>query len=1773
MAELRFNVQTDWSEVEKLVKQIDKLNSVLANTNTNVPREEVDKLSGRLEFLKTQLSKVVSATKITNEELTKLFGENAGSKIKFEGAFDGLSEEAQKAVKTASDLFDSLITKIDSFKSGISDVVESLGSIRINKEAEETTINLLDQCQKLTDATEQQYLSITKQATENNNILQQQQSGLTAINQQNIQHQNISDTLNEQIDKESEMTEAVENTTAAVETKTEAIKEQRQEQENLKEGVDIPIKVDDVELENVQDKIASIRELIAKYEEELNNAPKGSEEYNRISAVLENYRNNLALLIDEQDKLEQKTEEVSESVEAVYKTFKAVDSEGNVFEVMAESVEDSDNKLQRAKDSLMVFPEIMQRISEKADEMRLGAYMTKEGENLVKEAESISRVLSQKKSISEMFNSLGQETGTDAVSRLSDIEEKLSEIHTNQKEIEEEAERQAEQERILAEQAEQRKLYSGSITTQIRNAREEMVRLANEGKQGTAEYARAAQRAGELRQQMTYVNAQMQYMSDNNRGLTTLKTGLQGVAGAVGLVNGVIGIFNKDAQKMAEIQTKIQSVLGVVVGLETTYNLVKKESVIRLAIEEVRTWAVAKARGVQAAATTAATTAQEGLNQAMIKTPYGAIIALLVTLGAAIWGVTKALTSETEAEKKAKKEKEEHTKKIKEQQESWANSVADSAAKQILAYRKLQEKWNKLGNDLSKKKKFITDNKDAFSGLGVAIDSVTAAENVFVNNSDAVVNAIMARAKAAAYEKTLQEQYEAEIKERIKADRASKSVENGGSRAFVKAGDSALGKQRSRAYYNAKQMGYKFEEGDTENGVWTEKGAKRIEEYNKKYQAQQKKAFEEREKQRRKNSEKEIKATEKLVKEETKKEAEILKKSGIEQPIKETKQKTGKTAAELAQEKREIMDKQAINERRAAEDLEFSTRDARIKAMKESNEKVIAQLRLDYDKEIKAIERSYEDMKLKRVEAAKQLWESDTKNKGKNFYESQAYKDSLLPNLDESGIDREKENFNERILAANETYKRSIEERQRAERQATYDLLKTWGDYEQQKFAIIQSYEEKIRKASSPQEAAGYQMQRDKEVEELGKKEIEEAVDWNGVFSELQGHTKEYLEGLRDQLQALLATGKVTDVTQLATIQEKIREINGEISKQGGLFDFVGDRQREHNRLVEEAAAAEQRRKDAYGEQINLEARQNFTETSIRDLFEGMGIDRDTDIDLGEGGTLDSIKELYGEESEQYKKLAPLLSTMATNELKLAEARKKTDEATKDAKKAEDSSKRKSAQAVADWFSDAQQFISEKGIDQIPDLLNEVGLGSVGDKAAQGLSAFNNAAGAAADFAKGNYVGAALKGISAVNNFGEALGVWSNSNRAEVERENKRLAIATEVNTQALNKLTDAMKDATPTKAFEIYEQAKGALKANEQNARQTMINNAYMYDGGHSLNYDLGDDRVIRQIFNMLGKRSVTGAYDLGALLKSFSAEELGRLNETDRGRALLTQLGQAIANAEDDGNYNGMFGDLLDYINTYSKEAYQDLIDQFNETVTHISFDSMYSSFVSSLMDMDKKAKDFTNDFEGYMRNAIYESMAAEQIKPLLEQWYGAFASFMSNDGKLDANEIAKLKNGGGTYKDQNGETKEFKSLTSIEDAALKMRDGIEQLGLYNGKTTSQSATANSLSNISYDQADSIVGIETAQLIELEAIRAIISGYDYSDHKGDDKSILTYEGMVATSIEQRDIARDSRDILAGMAIHVEEIRDGVVDTIVPRIKNIDNEITRVRKVVEENR
>lgn len=79
---------------------------------------------------------------------------------------------------------------------------------------------------------------------------------------------------------------------------------------------------------------------------------------------------------------------------------------------------------------------------------------------------------------------------------------------------------------------------------------------------------------------------------------------------------------------------------------------------------------------------------------------------------------------------------------------------------QIAVLRRLSENWKDLGNNIKAQTQWIKDNEKEFSKLGITIDSINDANNAFVDNTESVVAAYKARAKAEAALNVVSQQYQ-----------------------------------------------------------------------------------------------------------------------------------------------------------------------------------------------------------------------------------------------------------------------------------------------------------------------------------------------------------------------------------------------------------------------------------------------------------------------------------------------------------------------------------------------------------------------------------------------------------------------------------------------------------------------------------------------------------------------------------------------------------------------------------------------------------------------------------------------------------------------------------------------------------------------------------------------------------------------------------------------------------------------------------------------------
>ncbi|GHV10304.1 hypothetical protein FACS1894162_3680 [Bacteroidia bacterium] len=275
-----------------------------------------------------------------------------------------------------------------------------------------------------------------------------------------------------------------------------------------------------------------------------------------------------------------------------------------------------------------------------------------------------------------------------------------------------------------------------SLRAQIRAVKDEMAALVNTAHannqtidETTGRYAELKNELGRLTDIQKDVAQQANVLSNDESQFQGWISGLSGIAGGFSAATGMMSLFAGESKNLQKIETKLQAVMAISIGMQQVAQVLNKDSAFQLVI-------VAKAKELLAAATNKFSVSL-GISNVAAKALMATLtLGLSVAIGAVIYLWDKY----TSAQQKAAKE-----------ENRFSNAVVESVTKPIASITELSIKWKKLGDDLNAKKKFVKDNEDAFKDLGVSVKGVSDAENVLITNKEAFVNSQIAKARALAY--------------------------------------------------------------------------------------------------------------------------------------------------------------------------------------------------------------------------------------------------------------------------------------------------------------------------------------------------------------------------------------------------------------------------------------------------------------------------------------------------------------------------------------------------------------------------------------------------------------------------------------------------------------------------------------------------------------------------------------------------------------------------------------------------------------------------------------------------------------------------------------------------------------------------------------------------------------------------------------------------------------------------------------------------------------
>ena len=303
---------------------------------------------------------------------------------------------------------------------------------------------------------------------------------------------------------------------------------------------------------------------------------------------------------------------------------------------------------------------------------------------------------------------------------------------------------------------------SSSIRQQLMDLRNEMARMRLEGKENTAEYQARREEMERLGTAYRELQTEQQALSTGATQIGGIITGVQGLMGVYSMGTGILSMFTQKNEDLMRIQAKMQTVMTIMMGLQQAQNALHSTSAFRITTVRKVTelWSAGVTRLSAAMKVSAATaTAWQGVLTGGVTVAITAIIALVSRM-------VKKHNEEKQAVREAAEEEQR-------QMESVRSSVANSVASQLLEYRKLQKGWASLGNDMSAKSQFVTDNEDAFRKLGVQVNSVYDAENLLVNNEQAFIQSLKNRALAAAAMELATNKYKEALSKMVEAEQVT----------------------------------------------------------------------------------------------------------------------------------------------------------------------------------------------------------------------------------------------------------------------------------------------------------------------------------------------------------------------------------------------------------------------------------------------------------------------------------------------------------------------------------------------------------------------------------------------------------------------------------------------------------------------------------------------------------------------------------------------------------------------------------------------------------------------------------------------------------------------------------------------------------------------------------------------------------------------------------------------------------------------------------------
>lgn len=688
----------------------------------------------------------------------------------------------------------------------------------------------------------------------------------------------------------------------------------------------------------------------------------------------------------------------------------------------------------------------------------------------------------------------------------------------------------------------------------------------------------------------------------------------------------------------------------------------------------------------------------------------------------------------------------------------------------------------------------------------------------------------------------------------------------------------------------------------------------------------------------------------------------------------------------------------------------------------------------------------------------------------------------------------QREVLGNRASNAMQSREKGLAEITKAENQAAIEAneryLKSYGTFMQKRDAIIAEYTRKISEAATQGDKDILQKEMDKALSSLDLEKLKQGINWELIFGDLDKVSKESLNKVKQQLRDFKNSEEYKNmaVDQKKVIDEALSNIQSTLIDKGGLLADLPEQLSELAKAQEELSQAQEEYNEAMRSGTDEQkeaATKKLNDAQKRQQNAQVNVQKSTDKTTSNLVTLSNVITQLGSNSE--------ISLSQVGDL---------------------------AGNIVDIFAEESEKLGGI-IGAAFSLLDAIG--------AQGLDGF-----------VGNIFSSVFKSVGGIwdtltfGGFSKLFGIGGNEK--EVQDTINRLTDRNEKLQSAIESLTEEMKSSKGSeKSVAEYNKAIKYQEEYNKNVLAKAQANAGYHSSHHSWAYYMGwsesDIQWIRE--NVMAEFTGTDS------LWQMSPEQMDLLRQN-------VDLWQKMADSGKGGYGNAVVDALDEYADLAGN--LEELKEGLFEQLTGISFDSMYDSFIDTLMDMDTSAEDFADNLSEYFMRAMLSDKIGNMYSQKLEDWWNRFGESMK-DGNLSESERNSLQN----------------EYMGYVNEALKLRDELAAATGYDkaGSSSQQSASSRGFgTEMTHEDAGELSGrftavyesnlrIETAEQQQTVAITEL---------RGSIGSLTSQ----ATGLY--NIADETRTILANSYLELQQIRENTEDSA-KYLKDIKADISEVKR------